>query len=92
MYYINANPDEGKNYGTPMILPFNGCCILPDNLLIPYIEARGFVNLTLEGDTVTAVETNQEALDAYLAEYPDNPVDPQPTDHEILMTLLGVTE
>lgn len=92
MYYINSKPDAHFNYSTPTDQPFNDCLSLPDDLLTPYIEAHGFVNLSLDGNTVTAVETNQEALNAYLEEYPDNPVEPIPTDHEILMTLLGVTE
>lgn len=92
MFYIQRKPNEFENYGNPMGNPFDGCLTLPDDLLTSYIEARGFVTLTLDGNTVTDVQTNQEALDAYLAEYPDNPVDPQPTDHEILMTLLGVNE
>lgn len=92
MYYISSQPNEFGNYGNPMQNFFNECYNLPDNLLTPYIEARGFVNLTLDDNAVTAVETNQEALDAYLEEYPDIPVEFIPTDHEILMTLLGVNE
>lgn len=92
MYYINSTPNSTGNHGNPMGQPFPGCVNLPDDLLSPYIDARGFVNLTMDGNTVTAVETNQEALGAYLEEYPDNPVEPQPSDHDILMTLLGVTE
>ena len=92
MYYISSTPNSTGNYGNPMSQSFPGSLALPDDLLAPYIEARGFVTLILDGNTVTAVETNQEALDAYLEEYPDIPVEPIPTDHEILMTLLGVTE
>lgn len=71
VFYINATPNESGNYGNPMGQPFPGCVNLPDDLLSPYIDARGFVNLTLDGNTVTALETNQEALDAYLAVNPD---------------------
>lgn len=92
MYYISSTPNSTGNYGNPMGQLFPNSLALPDDLLAPYIEARGFVTLILDGNTVTAVETNQEALDAYLEEYPDIPVEPIPTDHEILMTLLGVTE
>ena len=92
MHYIQSKPNEFGNYGIPMDQIFTGCLTLPDEFFSLYIEARGFVNLTLDGNTVTAVETNQGALDAYLEEYPDNPVEPIPTDHEILMTLLGVNE
>lgn len=71
MYYINSTPNETSNYGNPMGQPFSGCRNLPDELLSTYIEARGFVTLTTDGDTVTAVETNQSALDAYLALNPE---------------------
>lgn len=92
MYYINATPNESGNYGNPMGQPFPGCVALPDELLGPYIEAKGFVFLEIENGEVVAVEVNQEALDAYLAEHPDQPEpEPEPTADEILDTLLGVT-
>ena len=66
---------------------FPGCVALPDELLSAYIDAKGFVFLELERAeevpiplllkgikefyVVTAVEVNQEALDAYHAEHPD---------------------
>lgn len=78
MYYINSTPNESGNHGNPMGQPFPGCLTLPDDLLAPYIEARGFVTLTMDGTTVTAVETHQEALEAYLKEYPDvEPEEPE---------------
>ena len=33
----------------------------------------GFVNITVEGDTVTAMTVNQAALNAYIAENPEEP-------------------
>ena len=45
MYYINATPRESGDYGNPMGQPFPGCVALPDELLGPYIEAKGFVIL-----------------------------------------------
>jgi hypothetical protein len=55
----------------------------------------GFVHITVEGDTVTAMTVNQEALDAYLASLPDEP-EPEPTDEptsdELLDILMGVYE
>lgn len=78
MYHINSTPNESGNHGNPMGNSFPGCINLPDDLLTPYIDARGFVKLTLDGNTVTAIETNQEALDAYLAEFPDvEPEEPE---------------
>lgn len=92
MYYINATPNETGDYGNPMGQPFPGCVALPDELLGAYIEAKGFVYPEIENGEVVAVEVNQEALDAYLAEHPDQPeTEPEPTTEQILNTLLGVT-
>lgn len=84
MYYINATPTENGNYGNPMGQPFEWCVALPDNLLTAYIEARGFVIPTISNGTVTALETNREALDAYHADHPDVPVEPTPDPIEVL--------
>lgn len=79
MFYINATPNASGNYGNPMGQPFAGCVALPDDLLGPYIEAMGFAYLEIEDGEVVAVEVNQEALDAYLADHPDQP---EPTPEE----------
>lgn len=85
MYYINSTPTENGNYGNPR--SNGGGLALPYELLDSYIATMGFAILTFDGDTVTAVEVNQDALDAYLAEHPvlpteDGPIDPQPTIEE----------
>lgn len=86
MYYINKTPTDNGNYGNPQSNG-NGYA-LPDSLLDSYIATMGFAIIALDGDTVTAVEVNQDALDAYLAEHPDvppqpeEPIDPQPTIEE----------
>ena len=73
MYYINSSPNETGNHGNPMGQPFPNCVTLPDDLLSPYLAAKGFVALTVEDGAVTSLETNQEALDAYEADHPDLP-------------------
>lgn len=97
MYYINLTPNTSGNHGNPMNTPFPNSVALPDELLTPYIEARGFVTLTLDGNTVTSVETNQEALDAYLAENPDTDPVTTPTLEErtaalesAMLSMMGV--
>lgn len=88
MYYINNTPTDNGNYGNPR--SSGGGYALPDNLLDSYIATKGFAILTLDGNTVTAVEVNQEALDAYVAEHPVVPPEPpQPSADEILDILLG---
>ena len=73
MYYINSSPNETGNHGNPMGQHFPNCVTLPDDLLSPYLAAKGFVALTVEDGAVTSLETNQEALDAYEADQPDLP-------------------
>lgn len=91
MWYINATPRESGDYGNPMGQVFPGCVALPDELLDSYIQAKGFVYLEVEDDEVVAVEVNQEALDAYMAEHPDQPeAELEPTTEELFNILLGV--
>ena len=75
MYYINPTPNKTGNHGNPMGQPFPNCVALPDDLLSPYLAAKGFVTLTVEKGAVTSLETNQEALDAYEADHPDLPLE-----------------
>ena len=75
MYYINSSPNDTGNHGNPMGQPFPNCVTLPDDLLSPYLAAKGFVALTVEDGAVTSLETNQEALDAYEADHPDLPLE-----------------
>lgn len=90
MYYIQAQPNASGNYGNPKGQPFSGSVALPDYLLSDYINAKGFVTLTIENGAVVSLEVNQEAYDAYMDEHPDVPVEPEPTTEEILDALLGV--
>lgn len=43
-------------------------------------DPAGFVNITVEGDTVTGMTINQEALDAYLASLPEPEPIPEPVE------------
>lgn len=57
-----------------------------------YHQAKGFVNLEVDGDTVTAMTVNQEALDKWDAEHPEpepEPVEPEPTTDDIVNALIG---
>ena len=75
MYYISSTPNGSGYHGNPMGQPFPNCMTLPDDLLSPYLAAKGFVTLTVENGAVTSLETNQEALDAYEADHPDLPLE-----------------
>lgn len=71
-FYINATPNESGNHGNPMGQPFKGCLAMDESFLPAYLAAMGFVHVTADADgvTVTAVETHEEALNAYLAANP----------------------
>lgn len=54
-------------------------------------DPAGFVEITVENNTVTAMTVNQAALDAYIAAHPPMEDENDPTAEEILDALLGVT-
>ena len=94
MYFIRK---DGENLGNPMWQMFDGCVMLPDELLDAYLDTMGFCTVTTdEENTVTAVTVDQAALDAYKAAHPA--AKPEPTeaddsaamlvDHEYRLTLL----
>ena len=67
--------------------PPEGYVIVPDTLdTSVFYEFLGFVDLTIEGDTVIAMTGNQAALDAYKASLPE-PVDPPTTTEERVAAL-----
>lgn len=69
MYYIKSEPTANGNYGNPQSDYADGLVALPAELLGDYLAAMGFVTLTVEDDTVTALTINQEAYDAYVADH-----------------------
>ena len=68
MYFIKATPNETGNHGNPTSKRSEGMVGLPEPLLRDYIDAKGFVYITVSDDVVTAVSVNQEAYDAFMAE------------------------
>lgn len=65
VYYIRNEQYNNGNYGNPMGQPFDDCVSLPDEFLQPYLDANGFVNITVEDGVVTNVEKNVEAWEAW---------------------------
>lgn len=78
-FYIYESPLGSGNYGNPQGNPFPGAVKLPYSLLSDYLDSMGFVTLTLDGDTVTAVERNEEAYNAYKEANPEVPEKEEPT-------------
>lgn len=86
------------------LTPPEGYAVVPDELdTATFYEHNGFVVLTIEGDTVTGMEANLPAWEAWKASLPPDP-EPEPTpqddtdamlvDHEYRLTMLelGLTE
>lgn len=96
MYIIEKNANE---YGgrAPLQswdwdLP-EGYAWCPDGFFETFYSTNpaGFVHITVEGDTVTAMTVNYDAYNAYVADHPAEPMpQAEPTAEEILDALLGV--
>lgn len=80
MWYIKPTADASGNYGNPHYPAREGDLELPEILTEAFVDARGFVLLTVENGVVTAVTKNEDAYNAYIAEHPDTPE--PPTDLE----------
>ena len=80
MWYIKPIADASGNHGNPHYPAREGDLELPEILTEAYVDARGFVLLTVENGIVMAVEKNEDAYNAYITEHPDTPT--PPTDLE----------
>lgn len=91
MHILSRKLSENGGYSViqtwPGDVPPEGYVIVPDTLdTSVFYEFLGFVDLTIEGDTVTAMTGNQAALDAYKASLPE-PTPPPPTTEERVAAL-----
>lgn len=91
MQILQKAPLENGGYSViqtwPVEVPPEGYVIVPDTLdTSVFYEFLGFVDLTIEGDTVIAMTGNQAALDAYKASLPE-PTPPPPTTEERVAAL-----
>lgn len=66
MYFIKSTPSENGNHGNPTSRKSEGMIGLPDSFLKDYIDAKGFVYITISNDVVTEVTINQEAYNAFM--------------------------
>jgi hypothetical protein len=78
--YILPTPNEFGAYSNPQSKKVYGLVYLPDELIEQYINYNGFVFLTIECDTVTALEPNIEAWEAWKAAQPEE-TDPKPSSN-----------
>ena len=89
--YIRPTPNAGGAYPSPQSSAAHGLVQFPDAFLDTFLDYNGFVTLTIENNTVTAIEPNTEAWETWKADQPE-PVEPEPTDRQVLNVLLGVIE
>ena len=91
MQILQKAPLENGGYSViqtwPGEVPPEGYVIVPDTLdTSVFYEFLGFVDLTIEGDTVTAMTGNHAALDAYKESLPE-PTPLPPTTEERVAAL-----
>ena len=95
MIYIDPAPNSNGAYPNPKNQPFPWCITLSDEQAETFFQYNGFVTVTQtpnkNGGLDVAVEPNKEAWEAWKASLPAE-TEPEPTDTEVLNTLLGVTE
>lgn len=60
----------------------NGFALCPDEFFDVFYSTSpaGFVNITVENDTVTAMEVNWDAYNKYVEENPIEPIEPEPIE------------
>lgn len=96
MHILSRKLSENGGYSViqtwPGDVPPEGYVIVPDTLdTSVFYEFLGFVDLTIEGDTVIAMTGNQAALDAYKASLPE-PTPPPPTTEERIAALEAASD
>ena len=97
MPYINPTPNPSGAYPAPQSNPAPGLIPLTEEQAATVLQYNGFVTITSEEEvieddftrTVYTVTPNTEAWEAWKASLPPEPK-PEPTDTEVLNTLLGV--
>ena len=81
MLYINPTPFKEGAYSPPQSLKAKGLINFPDEFLEEFNNYNGFVSLTVEGDTVTAIEPNVEAWEEWKATLPEETETTQSVDN-----------
>ena len=76
MLYINPIPNDTGGLNPPQTTYAKGLLNFPDKLFDTFQEYNGFVVLTIEDDSVTAIEPNFEAWEAWKTTLPtDEPTE-----------------
>ena len=94
MKYVKSTPNPSGAYPGPQSRYFPGALPLTDSQADMMVQYNGFVTITQEPDpeieaSSVTVTPDVEAWEAWKASLPPEP-DPEPSDTEVLNTLLGV--
>lgn len=82
MKYLQPNLSSSGAYYPPQSTEAPGLLELPDEFLETFYNYAGFVTLTIEGDTVTAIEARAEDFEAWKATQTEEPEElPKPSDN-----------
>ena len=93
-----ANEDGGRSNMQTWsgVTPPDGYLWCDEKYVDVYCQAKGFVNLEVDGDTVTNMTVNQAALDKWNEEHPEpvkpEPQEPEPSTDDVLNALIGYGE
>ena len=79
--YIRTTPNPSGAYPAPQSNPAPGLASISDAQAKQLLDYNGFVELTIEGDAVTAVTPNTGAWEAWKASLPPES-EPEPTTEE----------
>ena len=64
MLYLSPDKSESGGYPPPQSTPAKGLLNFPEEFLEKFTECSGFVLLTVNDNTVTAVRKNAKAIEA----------------------------
>ena len=73
MMYLQPNVDKYGAYYPPQSTKAPGLLELPDELLDKFYNYAGFVALTTEGETVTAIKARAKDFEAWKASQEEEP-------------------
>lgn len=88
MQYIKSTSNENGAYPGPQSAPFPGALALTDEQAAQLVAYNGFVTLTVEDGTVTAVAPDTAAWEAWKASLSAE-TDSDPTLEDLTLNLLA---
>lgn len=89
----NESGSRGNQTWNAATLPEGYVWTTEEDIMNIYVPFMGFVDLEIEGDTVTKMTGNQELLDKWKEEHPEpEPQEPEPTTDEVVNALIGYEE